>query len=411
VGRFPPGPLNQPPISALRRQLACISQLMDFKEALGVKTEKVRYAIVGLGDIAQEAMLPGVQHTGNSEVTALVTSDPVKAQRIGKRYGVSHCFSYEQFDGVLSSGTVDAIYLATPNWRHAEFILPALRAGVHVLCEKPLEISAARCREILNVQRSSSAKLMVAYRLHFEPATLSLISKIRSGELGRVHLFSSVFAQMVDPKNHRARNGDLAGPVLDMGPYPVNAARYVFEDEPVEVISAIGTRHPESGLGDFDDTVAVTLRFPQNRIAQFTVSYYGNTIDSYTVVGTKGNVVMNPGYMYGEPLEQQTAVGEKKDSDSFKNTDHFGGELKYFSDCILKGVDPEPDGEEGYADVRVLEGILRALKAGAPQQLEPFTRSRRIDPNAQKETLRAQTSPHLVHASNPGEGKAKAAKN
>lgn len=384
---------------------------MDFKEALGVKGTKVRYAFVGLGDIAQEAMLPGVKHTGNSEVTALVTSDPAKAQGVGKQYGVSHCYSYEQFDQLLSSGNVDAVYLATPNWRHAEFIIPALKAGIHVLCEKPLEISAARCREILNVQRSSTAKLMVAYRLHFEPATLSLISKIRSGELGRVHLFSSVFAQMVDPKNHRAKSGDLAGPVLDMGPYPVNAARYVFEDEPIEVVSAVGTRHPDSGLGDFDDTVAVTLRFPENRIAQFTISYYGNKIDSYTVVGTKGNVVMSPGYMYGEPLQQQTAIGEKQDSDSFKNTDHFGGEMKYFSECILRGADPEPDGEEGYADVRVLEGVLRALKSGTAQPLEPFTRSKRIDPDTQKETLRAQSPPDLVNASSPAKGKVKAAKN
>lgn len=384
---------------------------MNLKEALGITGEKVRYAIVGLGDIAQEAMLPGVKHTGNSEVTALVTSDPVKAQGVGKQYGVSKCYSYEQFDQLLESGAIDAIYLATPNWRHAEFIVPALQAGIHVLCEKPLEISTARCRQILEVQKASRAKLMVAYRLHFEPATLALIDKIRSGELGRVHLFSSVFAQMVDPKNHRAKSGDLAGPVLDMGPYPVNAARYVFEAEPVEVVSAIGTRHPEAGLGDFDDTVAVTLRFPENRIAQFTMSYYGNTIDSYTVVGTKGNVVMNPGYIYGKPLEQKTAIGEKKDQDSFKNTDHFGGEMKYFSDCILNNVDPEPDGEEGYADVRVLEAVLRALKSGSPQQLEPFTRSKRIDTSTQKETLRAQSAPDLVHAENPGRGKAKSAKN
>ena len=120
---------------------------------------------------------------------------------------------------------------------------------------------------------------------------------------------------------------------------------------------------------------------------------------------------MSPGFMYGESLEQQIAIGEKKDSDSFKNTDHFGGELKYFSDCILNGADPEPDGEEGYADVRVLEGVLRALKAGTPQELEPFTRSRRIDTNAQEERLRAQTPPDLVHAANPGKGKSKAAKN
>lgn len=376
-----------------------------------MESKKIRYGIVGLGDIAQEAMLPGVKHTGNSEVTAFVTSDPEKAKEVGKQYGVSHSYTYEQFPELLKSGQVDALYVATPNWRHAEFVIPALQAGIHVLCEKPLEVNTAKCREILEAQKTSKAKLMVAYRLHFEPSTLALIDRIRSGELGEVHLFSSVFAQMVDPANHRGVSGALAGPVLDMGPYPLNAARYVFEDEPEEVVCALGTRHPESGLGDFDDTVAVTLKFPKNRIAQFTLSYYGNTIDSYTVVGTKGNVVMSPGFMYGKPLEQEIAIGQKKDEKSFKNTDHFGGEMKYFSDCLLKGADPEPDGEEGYADVRVLEGILRALKEGNGQKLEPFVRWKRIDTPTQKETLRAQSSPELVHASSPGKAQEKVPKN
>ncbi|MBV9443968.1 MAG: Gfo/Idh/MocA family oxidoreductase [Acidobacteriaceae bacterium] len=385
---------------------------MSIKDALGLgSSKKVRYGMVALGDITQEAMLPGVEHTGNSEVAALVTSNSTKAREVGKQYGVSETYSYDQFEQLLHSGKIDAVYVATPNWRHAEFIIPALKAGIHVLAEKPLEVSTAKCREILDVQKNSSAKLMVAYRLHFEPATLSLIEQIRAGKLGSVHLFSSVFAQMLDPQNHRAKNGDLAGPVLDMGPYPVNAARYVFESEPTEVVSASGTRHPESGLGDFDDTVAVTLRFPENRIAQFTISYYGNTIDSYTVVGTEGNIVMSPGFMYGKPLEQEITIGQKKTNKSFKNTDHFGGEMKYFSDCILNGQDPEPDGEEGYADVRVLEAILRALKEGTPQKLEPFTRSRRIDTKSQEQTLSAQRSPELVETSNPGKGQEKIPKN
>ncbi len=381
---------------------------MGILSSLGLTTgTKIRYAIVGLGDISQEAMLPGVAHTGNSELTALVTDDAEKASTVGKQYGVSDTYSYDQFDTLLGSGKIDAIYLGTPNWRHAEFIIPALKAGIHVLAEKPLEVSTAKCREILTAQQSSSAKLMVAYRLHFEPSTLALIELVRSGDLGDVLLFTSAFTQMVDPDNHRATSGELAGPVLDMGPYPVNAARYIFGAEPTEVVSAIGTRHPEAGFGDFDDTVAVTLRFPGGRIAQFVLSYYANTLDSYVVIGTKGSVHANPGYMYGKPLEQAITIGESKTSKSFKNTDHFGGEMKYFSDCILNGTDPEPDGEEGFADVRVLEGVLHALKSGGPVKLDPFVRTRRIDTEAQVETLSAQKSPGLVNTSNPGRGKEK----
>jgi predicted dehydrogenase len=386
---------------------------MRIKELIGMEAErKIRYAIVGLGDIAQEDMMPGVEHTGNSEITALITSDPVKASELGKKYGVESAFSYEQFEEALTSGTFDAIYLAMPNWRHAEFIVPALKAGIHVLTEKPLEVSTAKCKEIFDAEATSNAKLMVAYRLHFEPATLDSIDKIRSGLLGEVHLFASTFSQLVDPDNHRAKNGELAGPVFDMGPYPVNAARYIFQDEPIEVASAVGTKHPQSGFPqNFYDTVAVTLRFPENRLAQFNLSYFGNPSNSLITVGTEGSLVLDPAYTFGKGLEQVVTIGEKKEEHSFKNTDHFGGELKYFSDCLLNNESPEPSGEEGLADVRVLEGIMAALESGRSVKLAPFERSRRIDTKHQEITLRAVSTPELVHAGNPGRGAEKKPKN
>ena len=378
---------------------------MGLKEMLGLESEKkIRYAIVGAGDIAQEDMMPGVKHTGNSEITALISSDPVKTIELADRYGIEATFSYEEFDSAIESGTFDAIYLATPNWRHAEFIVPALKANIHVLTEKPLEISSQKCSEILEAEKASSAKLMVAYRLHFEPATLDTIDKVRSGVLGRVHLFMSTFSQVVDPSNHRMHSGDLAGPVLDMGPYPVNAARYIFEDEPTEVVSAAATSHPDSGAAGFADTVAVTLRFPGERLAQFSLSYFGNPTSTFIAIGELGSVQLEPAYMFGKSLEQTTTIGEKKDKQSFKNTDHFGGEMKYFSDCILNDLDPEPDGEEGYADVRVLEGILQAIKTGQPVKLEAFSRKKRIDTHLQKMMLGAVSTPQLIDASNPSKG-------
>jgi predicted dehydrogenase len=374
---------------------------MNIREALGLPPKKkIRYGFVALGDIAQEAMLPGVEHTGNSTIAALVTGDPVKAGRLAERYGVAHTYSYEQFPELLKSGNVDAVYIATPNWRHAEFVLPALTAGIHVLVEKPLEIDAVRCQQIVDARRASKAKLMVAYRLHFEPATVAAIERVRNGELGQVHLFTSTFAQMVDPANHRAKSGAAAGPVLDMGPYPVNAVRNLFGAEPTEV-SAFGSRHANSGLGDFDDTVTVMLRFPEGRLAHFAVSYYGNAIDVYTVLGTRGSLQVQPGYTYGKSLEHFLTLGDKEDKVSYKNTDHFGGEMKYFSDCILHDIDPEPDAEEGLADVRVLEAIQRALATGQVQTLAPFARSKGIDPD-QVVRLGALKPPEPVHASSPG---------
>ena len=386
---------------------------MSIASALGLTTDKkVRYAVVALGDIAQEAMLPGVKHTGNSEVTALVTGDPGKARGVGAQYGVSDVYGYEQFDALLRSGTVDALYLATPNWRHAEFAVPALRAGVHVLVEKPLETSLEAARAILDASTRSRAKLMTAYRLHFEPATLATLDVIRSGDLGEVLYFTSTFIQPMDRANHRALSGVKAGPIFDMGPYPVNAARLVFEAEPDEVVSAIGVRHSDAGFGgDFDDTVMVVLRFPGNRFAQMLISYHGNAVEAYTAAGTKGSVEVNPGYTYGKPLEQVVTLGEKKTHRSFRNTDQFGGEMRYFSDCILNDRAPEPDAEEGYADVRVFDGILRAIASGGPVTLEPFARTRRIDTAAQRQMLFATRSPDLVNTASPMADKEKMPKN
>lgn len=385
---------------------------MGILSAIGLtRKKKVRYAVVGIGDIAQEAMLPGVEHTGNSELAALVSGDLDKARRVAEKYGVTQLYSYEQFDQMLASGKVDAIYLATPNWRHAEFAIPALNAGVHVLVEKPLEVSTRKCKAIMEAARASKAKLMVAYRLHFEPATLSVIERIRAGELGKVILFTSTFVQKVDPANHRARNGVGAGPLLDLGPYPINAARYVFEAEPIEVVSAVGGRHAEKRLGDFDDTVAVTLRFPDNRIAQFTVSYAANALESYFAVGTNGSIAMQPCYTYGKSLEYKLVAGQDESRHSFRNTDQFGGEMKYFSDCIRNDTHPEPDAEEGFADVRIIEGILMSLESGTPVTLEPFTRTLRIDTASQVETLSAVKSPELIGVKNPAEGVDKLPKN
>jgi predicted dehydrogenase len=374
---------------------------MSIASAFGFGGKKVRYAIVGLGDISQEAMMPGVSHTGNSEMTALVSGDPAKLKALGKRYGVKHLYGYHEFPALLASGEVDAIYLGTPNFRHAEFAVPALEAGIHVLCEKPLDVSSEHARAMIAAAKKGGAKLMTAYRLHFEPATLDATRRIRAGELGELVAFTSCFAQMLDPKNHRAHHGVEAGPLFDMGAYPINAIRYLFGAEPIEVVSAVGTRHPQAGFGDLDDTVAVTLRMPGGALAQFTVSYYANGIDSLIVAGTKGSIHMSPCYTFQHALEQNRTIGETKTHEAFKATDHFGGQMKYFSDCILEDRSPEPDGEEGLADLHVLEAAVEALRTGGPVKVKPIQRTRRIDPDAQEQRLAPVSAPAPVDAASP----------
>ncbi len=372
-----------------------------------VQGRKVRYAVVGVGWISQAAMLPGVEHTGNSEVVALVTSHEDKAAKVGEKYGIHKVVSYEEYGDLLRSGEIDAAYLATPNFDHVGLGVQTLEAGVHLLLEKPMAVSVAECDRMIAAAESSGARLMIAYRLHFEPGTLKAIERIRDGEIGTVRFFNSSFSQQVSGENHRAKHGFWAGPVADMGPYPLNMVRNVFGAEPTEVM-AIGVNTDPERFADkdghpFADTVTVSLRFPAERVASFSLTYAGGDVDEYRVVGSKGDLYSNPAYQVGTAIQHELTVEKKKSKESFKETDHFGGEMKYFSSCILEGKQPEPDGEEGMLDVRVLEAVERALATGQPQQLAPYTRKRRPDSD-QVQKLGSVREPELIAAHKPSEG-------
>lgn len=344
--------------------------------------------------------MPGVEHTGNSEMVALVSGHEEKAERVGEKYGIHKHYAYNELGTLLNSGEVDAVYLATPNFDHVELAVQTLEAGVHLLLEKPMAVSVEECERIIAAAEKSGAKLMIAYRLHHEPGTLKAIERVRNGEIGRPKFFSSSFSQPVSGQNHRAKNGFWAGPVSDMGPYPLNMVRNLFGAEPIEVF-ATGVRTDERF--NFEDTVAVTLKFEKARVASFVLSYNGGDVDDYRVVGEKGDLYSNPAYQVGSSIKHELTVEEKKSSESFKTTDHFGGELKYFSECILEDRRPEADGEEGMLDVRVLAAIERALATGEVQRLDPYHRSRRPQPE-QVEALSKVKEPELVGAHKPSEG-------
>ena len=366
-----------------------------------VKDRPVRYAVVGAGWISQAAFMPGVEHTGNSVMTAVVTGDTAKAQAFGKRYGIAQAYHYDAYAAMVAEADVDAVYLALPNDQHRQFAVPALEAGIHVLLEKPMATSEEDCRAISAAAEASGAKLMIAYRLHFEPANLDTLRRVRAREIGEVRVFSSTFGQHVAASNHRAHHGFWGGPVPDMGTYPINAARSLFGAEPVRVTAA-GTRDPRLGW-DFHDTVAVTLEFPDDRLAQFSVSYATDTVNTFRVSGTKGDIELLEGFAFPGPLEQRITVGGSRSTHSFGPYDQFGGELKYFSDCILHDRDPEPDGEEGLMDVRVCAAVERALLTGQPQTLPRARRLRQVEPT-QVQELPPVSEPKLVNASEPGKG-------
>lgn len=373
-------------------------------KAVEVKGRKVRYAVVGIGWISQTAFLPGVEHTGNSEVVAFVSGHEDKAAKVGEKYGVKDLYGYDEYNNLLSSGTIDAVYLATPNFDHVDLAVRTLEAGIHLLLEKPMATSVEDCERIIAASERTGAKLMVAYRMHHEPAMLKAFETARSGKLGHLRYFNSSFSQPVNYQNHRAKNGYWAGPIPDMGPYPINTARNFFGAEPIEVV-AIGTRTEPERFRDFDDQVAVSLRFPGGQLATMLLSYSGSDLDDYRIVGTLGDLYSSPAFAMPGGFKHTVTIGEtKKTEESFTPTDQFGGELKYFSDCILHDQQPEADGEEGMLDIRIIAALERALETGQPQKLEPYVRRRRPT-EPQEEKLKKVDEPELVGVHRPSEGR------
>ncbi len=366
-----------------------------------VAGNKVRYAVVGAGWISQTALLPGVEHTGNSVVTTIVTGHEYKTEKLQEKYPtIEHGYSYEEYDDFLRADVADAVYLATPNFDHVELAVKTLEAGLHLLLEKPMAVSVDECQRIIAASQKTGAKLMIAYRLHFEPGTLKALERVRDGELGKIRYFNSSFSQPISELNHRAKNGFWAGPVPDMGPYPINMVRLLFGSEPIEVFA---TGVQTSDKFNFENVVSVTLKFEAERMGAFTLAYDGQDLDDFRVVGELGSIFSEPAYAMPGGTKHVIKIGKDESTESFSKTDQFGGELRYFSDCVLTGKDPEPDGEEGMLDVRVLVAAEQSLKTGMPVKLQPYKRTRRAASDQVQKPSPVKT-PELIGSHKPSEG-------
>lgn len=328
------------------------------------RPRKVRYAVIGLGHIAQAAVLPAFKHAGrNSVLAALVSGEAKKRRELGRRYRVPRVCGYEEIDELFASGAIDAVYIALPNNMHKEYTVRAARAGLHVLCEKPMAVTARECEEMIRATRSAKVKLMIAYRLHFERANLEAAQLARAGRLGDLRFFSSDFSMQVSDGNIRLKRAMGGGPLYDIGVYCINAARYCFAEEPTEVF-ATAVRSADRRFREVDETVVGTLRFKDQRMATFTCSFGAADRSTYTVVGTRGTLTVDPAYEYAEGLAYQLKIGERTRKKQFGKSDQFAPQLLYFSNCVLHDRDPEPAGEEGLADVRVIEGMHKSISNG-----------------------------------------------
>jgi predicted dehydrogenase len=360
---------------------------------------RIRYGVVGLGHIAQVAVLPAFAHATNSELKALISDDKTKLRELSRRYRVPHTYSYEQYEQCLREGHIDAVYIALPNSMHCEYAKRAARAGIHVLCEKPMAVTDSECRQMIRAARQSHIKLMVAYRLHLEKANVRAVALARSGQLGKLRMFNSTFTMQVRPGDIRTQRKMGGGSLYDIGVYCINAARYLFQQNPIEV-STFAVKGTDRRFREVDEMSGALLRFPDGRLASFVCSFGATDVSSYEIIGTKGRLQVDPAFEYVGPLVHRLTLNGKTKTTRFPASDQFAAELVYFSDCIRRNSEPEPSGVEGLIDVQIVQALYRSSAHRKPIGLR-LPAKRRWPTKRQVVTRPPVRKPQLVHTKSP----------
>jgi glucose-fructose oxidoreductase len=363
-------------------------------------SKRIRYAVVGLGHIAQNAILPAFAHaTENSELAALISDDPTKLRALSRQYGVDNCFTYDDYDICLRSGEIDAVYIALPNNLHRNYCIRAAEAGVHVLCEKPLAATEEECQHIIRSCAENEVKLMTAYRLHFERGNLEAIELIRSGKIGDPRIFNSVFTMQVQKNNSRTQAAHGVGTLYDIGIYCINAARYLFGEEPFEGF-CLSASNDDPRFENVEEMTSAILRFPGDRLASFTASFGAADTADFEIVGTKGRLRACQAYDYSQPVTLELTVDGRTRRKIYPLRDQFAPELIYFSDCVLRDRHPEPSGVEGLRDVHIIRSLYRSVDTHAPVKLEQIQRQQH--PSLKQEIHRPRVAkPKLIHVTAP----------
>jgi predicted dehydrogenase len=328
-------------------------------------SKRVGFAVVGLGSIAETAVLPAFRNSKRSKLVALVSRDQSRAQQLGAKFGVKHCYSYENYAQCLNQPDVDAVFITSVNGAHAEQTIRAAAAGKHVLCEKPMATSVEDCLRMVEACRANRVRLMVAYRKYFEPGSVALKKLVTSGKLGRLrHIFSS-YTEHVDPGKARTwqLNQKLAGggSLMDIGIYCVNSMRWVAGSAPIDATAQTWTDNPKR-FREVEDSITFRLTHPEGLVCQGTSSYSSMAASFLQVHGDQGWAALNPAFAFEEERRLFGKIKGKWFEQRFKVIDEFALELNAFTESIRLGHDPEPDGMEGLRDIATIEAIYRSAR-------------------------------------------------
>lgn len=349
--------------------------------------ERVGVAIVGVGRISVNEMLPAFAQSKHARPVALVSGDRAKALKVAHQYNIpeSAVLDYKDYDKLANMPEVQAVYIALPNSMHAEYTVRAARAGKHVLCEKPMANSVAECQQMIDACRKAKKKLMIAYRSQYEENDRTLVKMIRNKELGQLKEFISVNSQhMADPQHWRLKRALAGGGALpDVGLYCINAARFLSGEEPVEVIGNTYATPNDPRFKEVEESCQFVLRFPSGFIATCTTGYSSHKSQMFRLNGTTAWAELNPAYAYeGIKLKVSRQVDGKEHASEIQaeNKNQFAAELDHFARCIQQDKDVHTPGEEGLQDQRIMEAIYESARTHRSVKLSAPGRTRGPEP-------------------------------
>lgn len=337
---------------------------------------KVGWAIVGLGELALEEVMPAFREAKLSEPVALVSGHPDKARKVAEVYGIDpqNIYDYQSYDRLAQNNRVEVIYIILPNSMHAEYTVRGFKAGKHVLCEKPMAVTTAECERMIAASKQANKKLMIAYRLHYEPLNRKVMELCRQKAYGEIKTFEASNCQNTKAPNIRLSKTLGGGPVEDIGIYCLNAARYVTNEEPVEITAFAHQPADNPRFREVAESVAFTLRYPSGVLAHCDCSFNSTESRRYRVNCTEGFIEMDPAFSY-RGLELHVKEGEAKQGNGRKSqllieqVNQFAAEIDHFSECVLNNQAPRTPGELGLADLRIIKAIHESARTNRPVRL------------------------------------------
>ena len=338
----------------------------------------VGFAIIGLGDYALKQIMPRFVQSERCHIAALVSGNPEKLARVGEAYGVppEARYSYEGFAAIAANRGVEAVYIILPTGLHAEWAERAFAAGKHVMCEKPMALSAAECERMIAASERAGRKLMVGYRCHFEPYNRAAIELTATKALGDLRLIRTEHSYRLGPASPatnwrvaRAQTG--GGPLEDYGIYGLQAALYLSGEMPERLSASTFRPEGDPRFAEVFAHVAVQMHFPSGAVAQVVTSYDSAGINMVEARGTVGALRMQPATGYGP----NTLVLESgRSSRAMEPGDpevQFAAMLDHLAAAIREGTPILTPGEMGLRDLRLMEAIYAATASGRSVALNP----------------------------------------